>query len=78
MYYSYIHPQAILLLPQTFDFRYFCQSNLDESNYLSENANSYYGIVVYQAADCLPHLSTDTIGPFSSSNKLLNAFEKLE
>ncbi|XP_031341690.1 mediator of RNA polymerase II transcription subunit 25-like isoform X2 [Photinus pyralis] len=57
---------------------YFSQGNLEEINYLSESANSLYGIVIYQAADCLPHPSTDTIGPFSSSGKVLNAFERLE
>ncbi|KAJ3657511.1 hypothetical protein Zmor_009307 [Zophobas morio] len=57
---------------------YFSQGNIDESNYLSEGVNSYYGIVVYQAADCLPHPSSDTIGPFVSPNKLLSAIDKLE
>lgn len=57
---------------------YFSQGNLDETNYLTESVNSLYGIVIYQAADCLPHPSTDTIGPFTSSGKVLNAFEKLE
>ncbi|KAK5643320.1 hypothetical protein RI129_007165 [Pyrocoelia pectoralis] len=57
---------------------YFSRGNLEETNYLSESANSLYGIVIYQAADCLPHPSTDTIGPFSSSGKVLNAFERLE
>lgn len=57
---------------------YFSQGNSEEINYLSESANSLYGIVIYQAADCLPHPSTDTIGPFSSSGKVLSAFERLE
>nr|CAH7747629.1 unnamed protein product [Callosobruchus chinensis] len=37
-----------------------------------------YGIVIYYAADCLPHPSTDTFGPFSSPSKLLSAIDKLE
>ncbi|CAH1159965.1 unnamed protein product [Phaedon cochleariae] len=57
---------------------YFNQGNIDDTNYISENANSLYGIVVYQAADCLPHPSTDTFGPLSSPTKLLNAIDKLE
>jgi mediator of RNA polymerase II transcription subunit 25 len=57
---------------------YFSQGNIDENNYLSEGVNCYYGIVVYQAADCLPHPSSDTIGPFVSPNKLLSAIERLE
>ncbi|KAG5897917.1 hypothetical protein JTB14_014033 [Gonioctena quinquepunctata] len=57
---------------------YFSQGNIDDNNYVSENANSLYGIVVYQAADCLPHPSTDTFGPFTSPTKLLNAIDKLD
>lgn len=58
--------------------RYFSQGNIDETNYVSENANALYGIVVYQAADCLPQPSSDTIGPFSVPSKVLNALDKLE
>ncbi|KAK9886904.1 hypothetical protein WA026_019161 [Henosepilachna vigintioctopunctata] len=57
---------------------YFGQGNLDENNYFSEIFNSFYGIVLYQAADCLPRLSTDTIGPFSNPGKLVAAIDKLE
>ncbi|XP_023012280.2 mediator of RNA polymerase II transcription subunit 25 isoform X2 [Leptinotarsa decemlineata] len=57
---------------------YFSQGNIDDTNYVSENANSLYGIVTYQAADCLPHPSTDTYGPFSSPTKLLNTIDKLD
>ncbi|XP_044255360.1 mediator of RNA polymerase II transcription subunit 25-like isoform X3 [Tribolium madens] len=57
---------------------YFSQGSIDESNFLSEGINSYYGIVVYQAADCLPHPSSDTIGPFVSPSKVLSAIDKLE
>lgn len=59
-------------------FRYFSQGNLEDTNYISENANSLYGIVLYQAADCLPHPSSDTYGPFSCPSKVLNAIDKLE
>lgn len=58
--------------------RYFSQGSIDENNYISENSNSFYGIVTYQAADCLPHLCTDTFGPFSSPTKVLGAIERLE
>ncbi|KAJ8943634.1 hypothetical protein NQ318_005635 [Aromia moschata] len=57
---------------------YFSQGNIDDTNYVSENANSIYGIVVYQAADCLPHPSSDTFGPFSSPTKLLSAIDRLD
>lgn len=58
---------------------YFGQGNVvEEINYLSESTNSMYGMVVYQAADCLPSPSTDAMGPFSSPSKLMQAFEKLE
>ncbi|KAJ8927475.1 hypothetical protein NQ314_020072 [Rhamnusium bicolor] len=60
------------------NYQYFSQGNIDDTNYVSENANSIYGIVVYQAADCLPHLSSDTFGPFPSPTKLLNAIDRLE
>lgn len=59
-------------------FRYFNQGNVDETAYLSENANSLYGIVIYQTSDCLPHPLTDTIGPFTSSEKFKTTFERLE
>lgn len=58
--------------------RYFSQGNLEENNYISENTNCIYGLVTYQAADCLPHPTSDTYGPFLSPTKLLNTFEKLE
>lgn len=58
-------------------FRYFSQGNLDDNNYL-EDSTSVYGIVVYQAADCLPHPSTDTFGPFTSAAKVYSAIERLE
>ncbi|KAI4462701.1 mediator of rna polymerase ii transcription subunit 25 [Holotrichia oblita] len=57
---------------------YFNQGNIDETPYLSENANSLYGIVIYQTSDCLPHPLTDTVGPFTSSEKFKAAFERLE
>ncbi|XP_045479240.1 mediator of RNA polymerase II transcription subunit 25 [Harmonia axyridis] len=57
---------------------YFGQGNLDENNYLSESLNSFYGIVLYQAADCLPRLCTDTIGPFTSPGKVVSAIDRLE
>lgn len=57
--------------------RYFAQGNIEERDYITENSNAY-GIVVYQAADCLPHPSSDTFGPFSNASRLLNAFDKLE
>ncbi|CAG9861461.1 unnamed protein product [Phyllotreta striolata] len=57
---------------------YFSQGNIDESIYVPENSNSLYGIVVFQAADCLPHLSTDTFGPFISPSKVLSAIDKLD
>lgn len=57
---------------------YFSQGSIDENNYISENSNALYGIVTYQAADCLPHLCTDTFGPFSSPTKVLAAIERLE
>ncbi|KAJ8922602.1 hypothetical protein NQ315_007633 [Exocentrus adspersus] len=57
---------------------YFSQGNPDEANYVSENANTVYGIVVYQAADCLPHLSSDSFGPFANPTKLLNTIDKLD
>lgn len=66
------------IVTKLFFFRYFSQGNIEESNYLSEGVNCYYGIVIYQAADCLPHPSSDTIGPFVSPNKVLNAIDKLE
>ncbi|XP_019877940.1 mediator of RNA polymerase II transcription subunit 25 isoform X2 [Aethina tumida] len=56
---------------------YFSQGNLDDNNYL-EDSTSIYGIVVYQAADCLPHPSTDTFGPFTSAAKVYSAIERLE
>lgn len=58
-------------------FRYFAQGSIEERDYITENSNAY-GIVVYQAADCLPHPSSDTFGPFSNPARLLNAFDKLE
>lgn len=61
-----------------FCFRFFNQGSIDESNYISENSNSFYGIVTYQAADCLPYLSSDTFGPFTSPSKVLSAIERLE
>ncbi|KAF7285039.1 mediator of RNA polymerase II transcription subunit 25-like isoform X2 [Rhynchophorus ferrugineus] len=57
---------------------FFNQGSIDESNYISENSNSFYGIVTYQAADCLPYLSSDTFGPFTSPSKVLSAIERLE
>lgn len=45
---------------------------------MPEDANALYGIVVYQAADCLPHSCSDTLGPFTAPIKVLNALEKLE
>ncbi|XP_018326759.1 mediator of RNA polymerase II transcription subunit 25 isoform X2 [Agrilus planipennis] len=57
---------------------YFSQGNLDETSYLTENANSVYGIVIYYAADCLPQVSSDTFGPFLTPSRVLNALDKLE
>ncbi|XP_030748029.1 mediator of RNA polymerase II transcription subunit 25-like isoform X2 [Sitophilus oryzae] len=57
---------------------YFNQGSIDENSYISENSNSSYGIVTYQAADCLPRLSSDTFGPFSSPSKVISAIERLE
>ncbi|KAJ8964091.1 hypothetical protein NQ317_004944 [Molorchus minor] len=57
---------------------YFSQGNIDDTNYVSENASSEYGIVVYHAADCLPHPSSETYGPFSTPTKLLNAIDRLD
>ncbi|XP_056630408.1 mediator of RNA polymerase II transcription subunit 25-like isoform X1 [Diorhabda sublineata] len=57
---------------------YFNQTKMEDASYLSENANSVYGIVIFYAADCLPQLSTDTFGPFISPLKLLAAIDKLE
>lgn len=58
--------------------RYFNQGSIDDAAMISENSNSFYGIVTYQAADCLPNLTTDTFGPFSSPAKVLGAIERLE
>lgn len=57
--------------------RCFTQGSVEERDYISENSNAY-GIVVYQAADCLPHPSSDTFGPFTNASRLLNALDKLE
>lgn len=57
---------------------YFNQGSFEEANYFTESANTLYGIVLYHAADCLPHPSTDTIGPFTSPTKVLNSIDKLE
>ncbi|XP_022903004.1 mediator of RNA polymerase II transcription subunit 25-like [Onthophagus taurus] len=57
---------------------YFSQGNNDEGSYISDNANSLYGIVTYQTADCLPQPMTDTIGPFNNATKFINAFDRLE
>lgn len=45
---------------------------------MSDSANALYGIVSYQAADCLPQPSSDTLGPFTVASKVLNALDKLE
>lgn len=45
---------------------------------MPENANALYGIVLYQAADCLPHPCSDTLGPFTVACRVLNALDKLE
>lgn len=60
------------------DFRYFNQGNIEEVSCISESANALYGIVSYQAADCLPHPCSDTLGPFTVPSKVLNALDKLE
>ncbi|CAG9766643.1 unnamed protein product [Ceutorhynchus assimilis] len=57
---------------------YFHQGSIEDTTLLSENSNSFYGIVTYQAADCLPNLSADTFGPFTSPAKVLGAIERLE
>lgn len=61
-------------------FRYFNQGNIsiDEVNCVTENTNALYGIVVYQAADCLPHPCSDTLGPFTDPSTVLTALETLE
>ncbi|XP_060532010.1 mediator of RNA polymerase II transcription subunit 25 isoform X2 [Cylas formicarius] len=57
---------------------YFSQDNVDETSYISENTNSLYGIVTYQAADCLPNPCTNTYGPLSSPAKVLGIIDRLE
>ncbi|XP_011632716.1 mediator of RNA polymerase II transcription subunit 25-like isoform X2 [Pogonomyrmex barbatus] len=57
---------------------YFCQGNIEDREYVSENNTILYGIVVYHAADCLPSPCTETFGPYSNPHKLLMALDKLE
>ncbi|KAL1509767.1 hypothetical protein ABEB36_004453 [Hypothenemus hampei] len=60
---------------------YFSQGSLtkiDDNTLVAENTISSYGIVTYQAADCLPSLTTDTFGPFYGPGKVLSAIDKLE
>ncbi|XP_050304087.1 mediator of RNA polymerase II transcription subunit 25-like isoform X1 [Anthonomus grandis grandis] len=57
---------------------YFNQGSIDDTVLASENSSSFYGIVTYQAADCLPNLATDTFGPFTSPSKVLASIDRLE
>lgn len=58
--------------------RYFNQGSIDDNTLFAEISYCVYGIVTYQAADCLPSLTTDSFGPFSTPAKVLSAIEKLE
>ncbi|KAH1026501.1 mediator of RNA polymerase II transcription subunit 25 [Dendroctonus ponderosae] len=57
---------------------YFNQGSIDDNTLFAEISYCFYGIVTYQAADCLPSLTTDSFGPFSTPAKVLSAIEKLE
>ncbi|XP_054259504.1 mediator of RNA polymerase II transcription subunit 25-like [Macrosteles quadrilineatus] len=54
---------------------YFSQGTIED--YVCESTNTLYGIVTYQAADCLPNLSSDTYGPYTSPQKVLMMLEKI-
>lgn len=43
-----------------------------------QSTNTQYGLVIYQAADCLPNPSSDCYGPYCSPQRLLNVLDKIE
>jgi len=57
---------------------YFTQGSIEERDYVTESTNTQYGLVIYQAADCLPNPSSDCYGPYCSPQKLLNILDKIE
>ncbi|KAJ9601081.1 hypothetical protein L9F63_000816, partial [Diploptera punctata] len=57
---------------------YFSQGTIEEREYVTESTSTQYGLVIYQAADCLPNPSSDSYGPYSSPQKVLTIMDKLE
>lgn len=51
---------------------------LEEIDYVPEGTNTLYGIVLYQASDCMPFPNCQTYGPFSNPQKMLHTLDKLE
>ncbi|XP_058806987.1 mediator of RNA polymerase II transcription subunit 25-like isoform X2 [Phymastichus coffea] len=56
---------------------YFSQG-IEDREFASESSSTLYGIVIYQAADCLPSNITNAFGPFSNPQKVLHTIDKLE
>nr|CAD7461784.1 unnamed protein product [Timema tahoe] len=57
---------------------YFCQGSLDEHEYWAESTYTQYGLVVYHAADHLPHPSSDSYGPFSNPQRIPQMLERID
>ncbi|XP_066150822.1 mediator of RNA polymerase II transcription subunit 25-like isoform X1 [Euwallacea fornicatus] len=70
--------KANYIIPSLEHFNQGNIAKIDDNALVAETAISFYGIVTYQAADCLPNLTADTFGPFYGPGKVLNAIDKLE